>query len=189
MGREWGPSAALDVEQRRRLRGSSELWPEGEQPALSQAGTVGGPEHETPGYSVRHPEPTQCPECPGWRREGWRGIRGPVCLSWQGTWQMPRSGPGLGPRGLRALAVPVLVHKGPLTCTGPECGPHWGPACVQEQVLLGHRLPAGLCSPSSLWPWWQLVSWDGGGCGFACGLALSSRSLGPTARKGHSPLG
>lgn len=183
MGREWGPSAALGVEQRRRLRGSSELWPEGEEPAISRAGAVGGPEHETPGYSVRHPEPTQCPECPGWRQEGWGGIGGPVCLSWQGTWQVPRNGPRLGPRGLRASAVPVFVHKGPLTCTSPERGASLGPS-----VCAGTGAP-GPQAPRRAVQWWQLVSWDGGGCGFACGLALSSRSLGPTARKGLSPLG
>ena len=147
--------------------GAPQLWTEREEPAVSRAGAVGGPEHETPGYSVRPREPTQCPECLGWRREGWGVIGGPVFLSWQGTWQMPRSGPELGPRGLRASAVPVFVHKGPLTCTGPECGPSLGPSVCAGTGTPGPQAPRRAVLSFLPWPWWQLVSWDGGGRGFA----------------------
>lgn len=95
---------------------------------LSAGGAMGWCKHETLGCYVHRCEPTQCPECPGWWPEGWGGTGGPICLSQQGAWQMPRSGPGLGPRGPRASAMPLFMHKGPLTCTGPECGTLLGPS-------------------------------------------------------------
>lgn len=79
--------------------------------------------------------------------------------------QMPRNGPGIGSEGLWASAMPLFMHEGPLTCTGPECGILLGPSVHAGTGNLQAPCRAGATLPPS-WPWWLLALQDGGGLGF-----------------------
>lgn len=126
----------------------------------------------------------QCPECPGWWQGGWEGTGGPVCLSRQGAW-LGRC-PGVG-QGLGASAMPLFLHKGPLTCTSPERGTLQGPSLRMGTGNLQSKAPCragAVLQPSQAWR--HLASRDGGGLGFACAVGTAQRSLCPRARQGHS---
>lgn len=102
---------------------------------------------------------------------------------------MPRSGPGLGPRGLRALAMALFVHQGPLTCTGPERGTLLGPSVCAGA---GNPRAAGSLQGCAVFHPVALVagSWS---LGMVVGLALHMRwgwsyRPGPGAQGWEGPL-
>lgn len=109
-------------------------------------------------------------------------------MSWQGVadakeWTRAQA------QGLRALAMPLFVHQGPLT-TRPRAW-HLAGASVCVQGAGNPKATGslqGLCPlPPGGHGGRQLVSWDGGRLGFACavGVVLSS---GPGAQGREGPL-
>lgn len=156
-------------------------WSRGRQ--LSPGEAVERPKHEAQAILS-----TLCARTvPGMSRlvaGGWEGTGGPVCLSRQGAW-LGRC-PGVG-QGLGASAMPLFLHKGPLTCTSPERGTLQGPSLRMGTGNLQSKAPCragAVLQPSQAWR--HLASRDGGGLGFACAVGTAQRSLCPRARQGHS---
>ena len=165
---------------------SPQLWLEWEWRQLSLREAVEEPELEAQGCSIYPRVNTSAQKVQlvaGGLGEVWEALLSELAGGLPR--QMPRSGPGAGPKGLRASAKPLLAHKGLLTCAR-SVGPCWGLACVCGDSHL--QAPGPLRAQTALPPWRQLASRDGGGLGHVCvlGAALSSRALCPRARQGHS---
>lgn len=156
-------------------------------------GVRGAHEREIRGYSVHPCVPTQGPEHPGW----WWASGGKVLetlskLAGDLARQMPGSGPGTGPGGLWASAMPLFMHEGPLTCTGPERGTLLGPSVhagtgnlQAAGSLLGWRSPSALMASVAAglagwwWAWLARCRW---GCPF---LLCPRATLGDAPNKGR----
>lgn len=185
---EWevggGPQLLLGV-------GKSRGWG-----ALDSCSWVGrrqwGLDRETLGGSVllwAHTVPRMSRLMAGW---WWCGHQRPHWCELAGNWQMPKEWTGLRPRGLRALAMPLFVHKDLLPAPAQSVAPCWGPACVQEQVSSGHWLPAGLCHlpPVALVAGsWSLGMVVGLALHVRWGVVLSSRSWGPGPGRAAAHVG
>lgn len=105
---------------------------------------------------------------------------------------MPGSGPGTGPGGLWASAMPLFMHEGPLTCTGPERGTLLGPSVhagtgnlQAAGSLLGWRSPSALMASVAAglagW-WWAWLARRRWGCPF---LLCPRATLGDAPNKGR----
>lgn len=62
------------------------------------------------------------------------------------AWQIPMSGLGIGPEGLRHQQCLCLCIKDLLPAPAQSVAPCWGPACVWEQVICRPRAPCRACT-------------------------------------------
>lgn len=155
------------------IQGSPQLWLEWGQRQLSLGEAVEELSMR-PGYPDR-----TVPGRPGWWLEGWGRYWRPCLSEPAGDLAGAQGWPGIGQKDLKVPAMPLFVHKVPLTTPARSLAPcraRWEQVICRHRPLQGWRRPPAMVG-AGLSGWWA----------FACVVGLPF-PLGPCAQGQAGPL-